>query len=436
MTSLHTLLVRPDGHSAARRVRPPRSVRRLGAVLAGGVPLLLLGLLLVPWQQAALGTGRVVAFAPEERQQTVEAPLSGRVARWLVQEGQRVVAGQQLAEIVDIDPDRLSRLVQGQQAAGDQSSILDAQIRSYEAKLSAERASRDLAIAEADAKLRGLEQKRIGDRSESEVEALNATRLDALARDGIASVRDAEVARMKRDQADAALAARDREIDAQRRALGRVRTDGDAKVATVEADLEAARAKGNEALQKQLDADTRVARQQAQQITAPRDGVVLRLYGGPGGALVKEGDPLVTLVPTVQSHAVELWVDGNDMPLLESGQEVRLMFEGWPALQLPGFPGAQAGTFVGQVAFLDATDDGAGKFRLVVVPDDSAPPWPDAARLRQGVRVKGWVLLGQVRLGYELWRRTNGFPPLPSVKKGDTSIPASAKKPRIPSELK
>jgi membrane fusion protein, adhesin transport system len=30
--------------------------------------------------------------------------------------------------------------------------------------------------------------------------------------------------------------------------------------------------------------------------------------------------------------------------------------------------------------------------------------------LRQGVRVKAWVLLDQVSLGYELWRRMNAFP--------------------------
>jgi hypothetical protein len=34
------------------------------------------------------------------------------------------------------------------------------------------------------------------------------------------------------------------------------------------------------------------------------------------------------------------------------------------------------------------------------------------------VRVNGWVLLGQVTLGYELWRIFNGFPPqvLPEPK--------------------
>jgi hypothetical protein len=32
--------------------------------------------------------------------------------------------------------------------------------------------------------------------------------------------------------------------------------------------------------------------------------------------------------------------------------------------------------------------------------------------LRQGVRANGWILLDEVRLGYELWRQFNGFPPV------------------------
>lgn len=112
------------------------------------------------------------------------------------------------------------------------------------------------------------------------------------------------------------------------------------------------------------------------------------------------------------------------------------MFEGWPAIQLPGFPGASAGTYAGRLAFVDATDDGAGKFRVVVVPDPREPAWPDPVRLRQGVRAKGWVLLGRVSLGYELWRRMNGFPPLPSIEKDSAPLPAVSKKPRVPGELK
>ena len=35
--------------------------------------------------------------------------------------------------------------------------------------------------------------------------------------------------------------------------------------------------------------------------------------------------------------------------------------------------------------------------------------------LRLGGKVRGWVLLNEVRLGYEIWRQLNYFPPEPTV---------------------
>jgi hypothetical protein len=37
--------------------------------------------------------------------------------------------------------------------------------------------------------------------------------------------------------------------------------------------------------------------------------------------------------------------------------------------------------------------------------------WPEERFLRQGVRANGWVLLEQVPLWFEVWRKLNGFPP-------------------------
>jgi hypothetical protein len=65
------------------------------------------------------------------------------------------------------------------------------------------------------------------------------------------------------------------------------------------------------------------------------------------------------------------------------------------------------GTFGGKVRFVDATDDGSGRFRVVIVP---AEPWPPNDYLRQGARAQGWVLMQRVSVGYELWRQFNGFP--------------------------
>src|SRR5690606_32195234 len=98
--------------------------------------------------------------------------------------------------------------------------------------------------------------------------------------------------------------------------------------------------------------------------------------------------------------------------LVSEGRHVRLQFEGWPAIQFAGWPSVAVGTFGGTVAFVDPHDDGMGNFRVVVVPEETVDKWPEPRFLRQGVRAKSWILLEEVRVGFELWRRFNGFPPM------------------------
>jgi hypothetical protein len=128
------------------------------------------------------------------------------------------------------------------------------------------------------------------------------------------------------------------------------------------------------------------------------------------GQLVKQGDPLIELVPVTTSRAVEVWLEGNDAALVRAGRPARLQFEGWPALQFVGWPQIARGTFAGEVKLVDLFDDGTGRFRVVIGPVNDEP-WPDPVILRQGVRANGWVLLEVVPLGWELWRRLNAFPP-------------------------
>ena len=127
---------------------------------------------------------------------------------------------------------------------------------------------------------------------------------------------------------------------------------------------------------------------------------------------MKGGDPVVVLVPDTQNMAVELLIDGNDMPLLSVGRKVRLQFEGWPAVQFAGWPSVAVGTFGGVIQLIDATDNGTARFRVLIVPDENDEAWPSRRFLRQGVQARGWILLEQVTLGFELWRNLNGFPPV------------------------
>jgi multidrug efflux pump subunit AcrA (membrane-fusion protein) len=157
----------------------------------------------------------------------------------------------------------------------------------------------------------------------------------------------------------------------------------------------------------------RISRQKSQLVLAPQDGTIIRRLTGGDSVIIKQGDVLAELVPNTKSRAVELWIDGNDTPLVNVGDKVTLQFEGWPAIQLSGWPSLAINTFRGEIRVIDPAADKRGFFRLLIMPEENGA-WPNLRFLRQGVQVHGWVQLGRVRLGYELWRRFNGFPETPS----------------------
>ena len=146
---------------------------------------------------------------------------------------------------------------------------------------------------------------------------------------------------------------------------------------------------------------------------------------------MKEGDALLTIIPEATQKAVELYLNGNDIALAKLNQEVRLQFEGWPAVQIAGWPSLAVGAFSGRVATMDATDNGKGEFRILVTPDQAYEEWPiESDRfLRQGVRTNGWVQLGRVSLGYEVWRQMNGFPVMTTTEEAKKKPP---KPPKVP----
>ena len=138
------------------------------------------------------------------------------------------------------------------------------------------------------------------------------------------------------------------------------------------------------------------------------------------------------LVPEVADRVAEIFVEGNDAPLINKGDPVRLQFEGWPAVQFVGWPSVAVGTFGGKVLLVDSTSNEMGKFRVLVEPHVGGgdEPWPSTTYLRQGVRAKGFVLLRQVALGYEVWRRLNGFPPVVAQNEPGSNEKVKVKRPK------
>ena len=383
-------------------------------------------LLLSPWQQTISGTGRVSAFAPADRQQTVDAPVSGKIVRWLVKEGAKVKAGEVLVEIADVDPDLLQRLRQQREASAAKLVAKEDEVKAYRLQIENLKSTKDLQVATAQYRLDAARQRtRSAGESLASAQATLDTaskqteRLGRLLSDGLVSRRDFEIAERDGTIAQRSFASAKAALDAalaEQRAteaeIGRIRTDAQARIDSAMATKDKVQSEVEDSRSSLLKSEIDLSRQRAQAVTAPRDGTVLRLLVNPQGDLIRVGEGLLILVPDANIRAVEVWVDGNDAPLITPGRLARLQFEGWPALQFVGWPEVAVGTFGGKVAFLDASDDGKGKFRMIVVPDEADRPWPSDRFLRQGVRVRAWVLLNRVTMAYELWRQLNAFPPL------------------------
>jgi len=154
-----------------------------------------------------------------------------------------------------------------------------------------------------------------------------------------------------------------------------------------------------------------VTRQSTQRVIAPNDGTVIRIRAGDTATLVNEGDVIAEFVPSVADPAVEIYISGLDASLVTPGRKARIMFEGWPAVQFGGWPEIAIGTFGGVVSAVDPVVSANGRFRVLVTPDPSEPEWPSQRYRRFGAQARGWILLDTVSIGYELWRRLNGFPP-------------------------
>ena len=410
-----------------------RALRIGGRLVVITFLLVAAALWLAPWQQSITGRGRVIAYAPLERQQEIKTPIAGRVVAWHAQEGDHVEAGELLAIIEDNDPELAGRLGRSRDASGLRLESARQSILVYEQQILALEAARTAAVSAAESRvsmagdrLAGADQAHEGAIAAKRAADLNLERQRALEKDGLASTRTRELAELGAQTADAdverARAARrasEGEVKAMRADKARTDAQTSADVERARASLQSSRSDAAKYESDLLDREVAVSRQQTMRIVAPRAGALLRQVAKQGGEYVSAGEAIAVLVPETESRAVELWLDGRDAPLVTAGRKVRLQFEGWPAVQFVGWPSVAVGTFGGTVAFVDAAGDHRGKFRVVVTPDAADDPWPAGRFLRQSTHVNGWVLLDQVSLGFELWRQWNGFPPSTDTPSAD-----------------
>ncbi|MEO6037011.1 MAG: biotin/lipoyl-binding protein [Saprospiraceae bacterium] len=388
--------------------------------------------LFLPWTQSVRANGKVTTLRPEQRPQTIHATIAGRIERWYVTEGQTVHKGDTILYLSEVkadyfDPALVERM-------GSQVSAKQGAIASYSGKVGALDQQMVVMRQELGNKVQQIRTKIQQGRLKMQSDSIEFERVkldlkvaerqiagtQALYEKGLKSLTELEDKRLKMQEIQAKLVSTENKFLNARNDLALYQTDlaltqneYDNKIAKTQGDRFSTisdQYAAKESVNKlQIEQENYARRASFYYITAPQDGYIVQTLRPGLGEIIKEGDAVVSIQPAHYQLAVEMYVRPLDLPLLQVGQPVRFLFDGWPAFFFSGWPGVSLGSFSGQIVAMDRNISTNSKFRVLVAPDPKEMAWPSA--LQPGGGAKGIALLHNVPLWYELWRILNGFPP-------------------------
>jgi multidrug resistance efflux pump/uncharacterized protein (DUF3820 family) len=415
---------------AIRLVRDIRHAKRFARVISFISVVFILALFL-PWTQNIRSYGSMTTYLPQDRPQTVQTIIPGRIDKWYVREGQLVQKGDTIVKITEIkekffDPNLLDRYADQIRAKeGSQSSTAD-KVEALAKQVRALQQEKVLSLEKARNKVVQSRLKIISDSTDLkamevdlDIARYQARRADSLYKKGLISLVDLERRNLKVQESNAKMIGIENKMLTSRNELinanielNSIEAEYTTKISKAESDLQSALSylyeTQGEIAKMNVEYANLSIRSGYYYVTAPQDGYVVQTRVSGVGENIGEGDAICTIMPIGSTLAVQLYVRPMDIPLLSKGRRVRLQFDGWPALVFSGWPNYTFGTFGGLVAVIDNIDT-KGHYRILVIPDPKDDPWP--TQLRVGSGVYGWVMLQDVPIWYELWRQFNGFPP-------------------------
>ena len=390
-----------------------------------------LGILFLPWTQSVETLGKVTTLNPENRLQTINSRIAGRIEKWYVNEGDFVNKNDTIAFISEVkddyfDPQLINR--SESQIKAKESSIIsyEQKINSIDQQVDALTSNLKLKTEQLKNKLIQAKNKVMSDSIENISNANNYKvaeeqflRYEELLGKGVISKTDLENRKVKvQDALAKKIATENKYINAKNELLN------------IQLELNSVRQEFNEKLMKAesdkfstmsnlYDAEATLTKMQGQlanysvrqtyyYVLAPQNGYVTKTFAQGLGEIVKEGTALCSIVPETKEQSVELYVNPIDLPLIQKGQNVQITFDGWPSFVFSGWPGVSFGTYSAEITAIDRAISDNGKFRVLAI-NKKGEKWPSAIQIGGGV--EGFALLNNVPLIYELWRKINGFPP-------------------------
>ena len=388
--------------------------------------------LFLPWTQNITGAGYLTTLNPDQRPQTIQSPIPGRLEKWYVREGDFVAAGDTILFISEVkneyfDPRLIERT--GLQIDAKNRAVFsyEEKVRALENQIGALENERRLKLEQAKNKLLQSKLKVQSDSIDLEAAKTNIAiaerqynRTTQLQEEGLKAVTDVEAKRLKLQETQAKLISQKNKLLASQNEvlnaemeIGRVQAEYTDKVSKAQSDLFTAQSS-------QFDSEAQVTkleneranyelRSEMYYIRAPQNGFINKAIKAGIGETFKEGEELVNIMPSDYDMAVETFVAPIDLPLIHLDEKVRIQFDGWPAIVFSGWPNVSYGTYGGKVVAIETFISPNGKYRVLLAPDEEDHPWP--ADLRVGSGANTIALLEDVPIWFELWRLLNGFPP-------------------------
>jgi len=386
----------------------------------------------LPWTQNIRSTGKVTTLNPYDKPQNIQALIGGRIEQWYVTEGDIVQAGDTIARLTEakedyFDPELISNTEDQRDAKLKSADAYSSKRQFLKDQMSALLALQESKLKQLDLKMQQLDleaQSVIQDISAAETKIENATnqldRMQQMYDKGIKSLTDLESKRFAKRQANAKLVSQKNKLQKVeteklniKQEIELTLSDYEQKIAKVESEINSADSYRYTLMGESSKLESKLnqleQRQQAFVITSPISGRINKVLKNGIGEYVKTQDNIATIVPTDYQKAVELYIEPYDMPLIQKGKNVRIQFDGWPAIVFSGWPDNSFGTYNGLVYAIDNDISENGKYRILVIEDGSEKTWPDLIRIGSGAR--GLLLLNDVKVYYEIWRNLNGFPP-------------------------
>lgn len=400
--------------------------------ILSGLLLLAVIALFLPWTQNIRAKGYVTTLDPESRPQTIQALIGGRIENWYVREGDFVRAGDTIIIISEVkeeylDPEILERTEhqivaknESARAYMDKAKNLEQQYQALQNGMEVKIEQNLLKIKQTELKIQSDSLDLIAARLKIEIAENQLARIENLYKEGLKSLTELEAKRLAVRESQAKVIELENKLDAGRNELLSLEANREAIINDYQDKIAKSRSEMMSALSDRYNAEADMNKLQSQYnayeqrtrnyvIKAPISGYVTKAIQTGVGEIIKNGDQIVSLMPEKYQLAVEMYVNPRDVPLLQRGQKVRVQFDGWPAIVFSGWPNNSYGTFGGEIFAIDNFISENGQYRILVAPDSEDISWPEAVRVGGGANTI--TLLNEVRLGYEIWRQLNGFPP-------------------------